>query len=110
MQIRKTSASANPVFQPAPEAFQVPFVAWLRASVPQLISVVLPKLQTPLADGFMGDVDPALEQQLLHLAVTQREAVIEPDPMADDLAGEAVVLVAFGGQRVASCLATYRRM
>jgi site-specific DNA recombinase len=41
--------------------FQVPFVAWLRAPVPQLVSVILAKLQTPLADGFMRDVDPALE-------------------------------------------------
>src|SRR5262249_41149014 len=33
---------------------QVPLVTWLRASVLQLIRVVLPKLQTPLADGFMS--------------------------------------------------------
>ena len=44
----------------------------------------------------MGDVDPAFKEQLLDIAVAQRKAVIEPDPMADDLAGEAVVLVAFG--------------
>ena len=69
---------------------QVPFVAWLRASVPQLVSVVLPKLQTPLADGLVGHADAALEQKLLHVAVAQREAIIEPDAMADDLAGEAV--------------------
>src|SRR5262245_47200195 len=62
----------------------------------QLIGVVLPKLQTPLADGFMGDVDPAFEQQFLHIAIAQGEAVVEPDPMADDLAGKAVVLVACG--------------
>src|SRR5262245_10316631 len=35
---------------------QVPFVAWLGASTLQPIRVVLPKLPTPLADGFMGDV------------------------------------------------------
>jgi hypothetical protein len=39
---------------------QVPFVAWLGASTFQPIRVVLPKPQTPLADGLMGDVDPAL--------------------------------------------------
>jgi hypothetical protein len=50
----------------------------------------------------MGDVDPAFKQQFLHVAVAQQEAVIEPDPMANDLPGEAVVCVAFGGQRVAS--------
>src|SRR5262245_59533372 len=54
---------------------QVPFVAWLGASTLQPIRVVLPKFQTPLADGFMGDVDTAFKQQLLHVAVTQREAI-----------------------------------
>jgi hypothetical protein len=48
---------------------QVPFVAWLGASTLQLIRVVLPKLQTPLANGIMGDVDPAFAQQFLHVAV-----------------------------------------
>jgi len=59
---------------------QVSFVAWLGASTLQLIRVILPKLQTPLADGFMGDVDAALEQQLLDIAIAQGEAVVEPDP------------------------------
>ena len=62
----------------------------------QPIRVVLPKLQTPLADGFMGDVDTALEQDLLHIAITQGEAVVEPDAMADDFAGKAVIFVALG--------------
>src|SRR6516162_1873770 len=75
---------------------EVPFVAWLGASMLQLIGIILAKLQTPLADGFMGDVDPTLEQDLLHIAIAQREAVVEPDAMADDLAGKAVILVAFG--------------
>src|SRR6187397_422930 len=75
---------------------QVPLVPWLGASMLQLIGVVLPKFQTPLTDGFMGDVDAALTQELLHVAVAQREAIIEPDAMADDLTREAMVLVAFG--------------
>ena len=74
---------------------EVPLVPWLGASTLQLISVVLPKLQTPLADGLVGHVDAALEQQFLHVAVTQREAIVEPDPMADDLYGETVIFVAF---------------
>jgi len=54
----------------------VPFVAWLGASTLQPIRVVLPKLQTPLADGFMGDVDAAFTKQLLHVAIAQGEAVV----------------------------------
>jgi len=85
---------------------QVPLVPWLGASVLQLIRVVLPKLQTPLADGLMGHVDATLEQDLLYVTVAQREAIIEPDAMADDLTGEAMVLVAFGvnGWRHVGCL------
>jgi hypothetical protein len=78
---------------------QVPFVAWLRASVPQLVSVVLPKLQTPLPDGFMSDVDTALEHDLLHIAIAQGEAVVEPDAMANDFAWKAVIFVACGISR-----------
>ena len=74
----------------------MPLVTWLGASTLQLIRVVLPKLQTPLADGFMSDVDTAFKEQLLHIAVAQREAILEPDAMADNLTGEAVVFVACG--------------
>src|SRR5262245_8741566 len=75
---------------------QVPLVPGLGASTLQLIGVVLPKFQTPLADGFMGDVDAALAQELFHVAIAQREAIIEPDPVANDLAGKAVIFIAFG--------------
>src|SRR5262249_16131841 len=75
---------------------EVPRVTWLGASTLQLIGVVLPNLQTPLADGLMGHVDAALAQEFLHITVAQREAIIPPDAMADDLPGEAVVFVAFG--------------
>jgi hypothetical protein len=43
----------------------------------------------------MGDVDATLQQDLFHVAIAQREAIVEPDPMADDLAGETVMFVAF---------------
>jgi hypothetical protein len=48
---------------------KMPFVSWLGASTLQPIGIVLPKFQTPLTDGFMGDVDAALKQELLHIAV-----------------------------------------
>src|SRR5438132_10677765 len=75
---------------------EVPLVPWLGASTLQLIRVVLPTFQTPLTDGFMSDVDAALTQELLHVAITQGEAVVEPDSMADDLARKAVMFVALG--------------
>jgi hypothetical protein len=70
--------------------FQVPLVPWLGSSVLQLIRVALPEFQTPLADGLMGHVDATLQQDLFHVAIAQREARVEPDPMADNLAGETV--------------------
>jgi len=48
---------------------QVPFVAWVGASTLQPIGIVLPPLQTPLAEGFVGDVNTALTQELVHVAV-----------------------------------------
>ena len=73
---------------------QMPFVARLQTTATQAIGILLPKLPTPLTDGFMGHRDAALGQQFFHITVAQGEAIIEPDAMADDLAGEAVVLVA----------------
>jgi site-specific DNA recombinase len=51
--------------------FEMPFVPGLGASTLELIGIVLSKFPTPLADGFMGDVDAALEQEFLHVAVAQ---------------------------------------
>ena len=45
----------------------------------------------------MGHVDPTGQQHLFYVAVAQGKAVVEPDAMADDLAGKAVMLVALGG-------------
>ena len=45
---------------------QMPFVAWARPPAPQLVRILLPKLATPLADGFGGDGDTPCEQEFLH--------------------------------------------
>jgi hypothetical protein len=72
---------------------EMSFVPGPRPSTPQLVGVILTELETPLTEGLAGHVDAAFEQQLLHVAVTQGKALVEPDPMADDFAGKAVVLV-----------------
>src|SRR5215468_10160064 len=81
------------------DLIQVSLVTWPGSSVLQLIGVCLSKLEAPLADGLVGHIDAALEQDLLHVAVAQREAIVEPDPMADDLTWKAVVLVTLGVSR-----------
>ena len=75
---------------------QMPFVPRLRATAPQPIGVILPKLPTPLTDGFMGHGDAAFKQELFHVTVAQGEAIIEPDPMANDFSGKPVVFVTLG--------------
>jgi hypothetical protein len=44
----------------------------------------------------MGHGDATLEQEFLHVAVAQGKPIVEPDPMADDFARKAVVLVTLG--------------
>jgi hypothetical protein len=75
---------------------QRPFVTRPRPSALEPIGIVLPKLQTPLTDSFIGHVDAAFEQELLHVAVAQLKAIVEPDPVTDDFAGKAVIFVALG--------------
>jgi len=47
----------------------------------------------------MRDDHAAFEQQLLNVAVTQVKSIIEPDPMANNFAGKAVILVPFSVSR-----------
>jgi hypothetical protein len=90
---------------------QVPLVPWLGASTLQPIGVRLPTLETPLTDGLVGHVDAAFKQQFLHVAVAQGEARGEPDPVADDFARKAVMLVARGvGRRGHAWLPIHRFM
>jgi len=37
---------------------EMPFIPGLRATAPQAIGIILPKLPTPLTDSFMGHSDP----------------------------------------------------
>jgi hypothetical protein len=75
---------------------QMPCVTRAGASTTQLIRICLAKLATPLADGFVRDVDPACEQQLLHVTVAQAKPIVEPDATTNDSGRETVVLIAAG--------------
>ena len=52
-----------------------------------------PNFQHPISDGFVRDIEPALGQQFLDIAIAQREAQIEPDRMLDDRRGKAVAAI-----------------
>ena len=51
------------------------------------------ELETPEADGLVGDDDPALSQQILDVSKAQRETMVEPNGMTDDFTGEPMTLV-----------------
>ncbi len=57
------------------------------------LRVLLAELLAPLADGFVGHDDAALGEQLLDVTITEGEAEVQPDRMADDRGREPVPLV-----------------
>jgi hypothetical protein len=75
------------------DVVQVPLVARLATSAPQLIAVRLTKLPRPLADRLIRNEDPTGTQQLFDIAIAEAEAKLQPHSMADDLGCGAVVLV-----------------
>jgi hypothetical protein len=75
---------------------QMPWVPRLRATAPQPIGVIVPKLPTPWTDGFMGHGEAAFQQELFHVTGAQGEAISEPAPMAKDVSGNPVVFVTLG--------------
>ena len=50
------------------------------------------ELDTPLAEGFVTDLNAALVQQFLDIPITQREAVIKPSGVLDDGHRESVAV------------------
>ena len=50
------------------------------------------ELDAPFAEGLVTHLNAALMQQFLHIPVTQRKAVIEPNGVLDDGHGETVAV------------------
>ena len=53
---------------------EVPPVAWLRPTAPELIGIRPPELPAPLPDRFISHDRPTCEQQLFDVAIAQVEA------------------------------------
>jgi hypothetical protein len=75
---------------------QVPYVPRSRTSASQLIGILLPALQTPLTDRLIRHNDPTGEPELFDIALGEARTGVQPDTMANDLRGEAVVFIAVG--------------
>ena len=70
----------------------MPLVTGSRPAATELVGIVLSKLPTPLANGLVRDDNAPFKQEFLDVAVRETEAVVEPDGMADNLAGKAVTV------------------
>ena len=64
----------------------------------RLIRVWLAKLATPLANSLISYLDPTFTEEFLHIPETHTEPKIQPDSVADNLCGKAVILI-LGGRR-----------
>ncbi len=84
---------------------EMPGVSEPATSAPSSARILRTEPPTPLPDGLIGDVDTPAGQHVLHVSEAEREAMIEPHRVADDVgwkpvsavAGHAVTLPA-GGQ------------
>jgi hypothetical protein len=72
---------------------QMPCVPRPRTSASPLIGILLPELQTPLPDRFVRHNDARGEQELFDTALAEAKTEVQPDTIADDLRGEAVVFM-----------------
>src|SRR5262245_65189820 len=71
----------------------MPLVAGAGSPPTQLVGVVRPELRTPGPDRLVGDRHTAGKHQLLNVAQAQRETVIQPHRVPDDLDRIPIALV-----------------
>jgi hypothetical protein len=64
---------------------------WMRSS--ELSGVGKAKFYQPAADGFIGDIDATLGQQILDIPKAQWKSEIHPDGILDDLGWKAVAVI-----------------
>src|SRR5205814_4113792 len=55
-----------------------------RGRRPRSRRAITGQLQHPAPDGFVGDVEPSLGEEIFDVSVAEREAQVEPDRMLDD--------------------------
>ncbi len=72
---------------------QMPLVSRMGTSVTQCFGIPLTKFQAPLPNRFVGQHDALLGHELFDVTVAEREAVVEPDTVADDFRREAIAFV-----------------
>lgn len=61
-------------------------------SVTQFLSQELSKFDVPLPQVLVADHDPALVEEFLHVTLTEREPMVEPQGVADDAQGKSMTV------------------
>ena len=69
---------------------EVPPRRWPRTPTAKFSGEQRPELQNPSPHGFMRDIQTALREQILDVAIAERETDIEPNGMPDDRRRELV--------------------
>src|SRR5271156_6262960 len=82
-----------PTRDPHNHLIKMPSVTRARAPSPQPLRHRRSELQHPAADRFIGDLEPTLGKEFLHVAVAQGEAEIEPDRVLDNRRRKAVAAI-----------------
>ena len=55
------------------------------------------KRDTPASDSLVANDDASLSQDIFNIAVAQVEAIVEPNPLTDDISRESVIFVSIHG-------------
>jgi len=79
---------------------EMPFVASLRTASTQLVGRVLAEFAARLSNGFVGQDNAPGGHEFFDITITEREAKLEPDGVADNIGREALAGVA---GRIGSC-------
>ena len=69
---------------------QMPVVPGFRPSLPQFPCNGLAKLKKPPPHGFVGDIEPALREEIFYVSITQSEPGVDPYRVADDFRWKTV--------------------
>jgi hypothetical protein len=69
---------------------EAPFRGWPMTSAAKLPGEQRPELQHPSPDCLIGDIQPALGQQILDIAEAEGEAKVQPHRVPDDVRRELV--------------------
>ena len=78
---------------------EMPCVAQRASATSHAAGIVGPEGLAPLAERFVGDWEAPRGEEILPIADTEPEAVVEPHSVADDLGREAVATIAWRGAR-----------